>query len=57
VLIQAAAVTRVLMPLVIPAAYAALVSTSALLWSAGFALYAVIYWPILSRPRLDGKPG
>jgi uncharacterized protein involved in response to NO len=57
VLIQAAAVARVLLPLVIPGAYAALVSASAMLWSAAFSLYAVIYWPILSRPRLDGKSG
>jgi uncharacterized protein involved in response to NO len=56
-LIQAAAVSRVLLPLVIPAAYTALVSASALFWFAGFALYVVLYWPILSRPRLDGKPG
>jgi uncharacterized protein involved in response to NO len=27
------------------------------LWSAGFGLYAVRYWPILTRPRLDGLPG
>jgi hypothetical protein len=26
------------------------------LWSAGFALYAVRYWPVLTRPRLDGRP-
>ena len=57
VLIQAAAVARVLLPLVIPGAYAPLVTASAVLWCAGFALYAVLYWPILSRPRLDGKPG
>jgi uncharacterized protein involved in response to NO len=56
-LIQAAAVSRVLLPLAMPAAYTALVSASALLWFAGFTLYAVLYWPILSRPRLDGKPG
>ena len=30
---------------------------SAVLWSAGFGLYAVRYWPVLTRPRLDGKPG
>jgi len=27
------------------------------LWSAGFALYAARYFPVLTRPRLDGKPG
>jgi uncharacterized protein involved in response to NO len=30
---------------------------SALLWSAAFGLYFVRYWPILTRPRLDGRPG
>jgi uncharacterized protein involved in response to NO len=33
------------------------VVASGLCWSAAFALYAVRYWPVLSRPRLDGKPG
>ena len=49
--------TRVLLPLAIPGAYAALVAASATLWAAAFGLDAVTYWPILSRPRLDGKPG
>jgi uncharacterized protein involved in response to NO len=30
---------------------------SALLWSTGFALYAIGYGALLTRPRLDGKPG
>jgi len=34
-----------------------LASVFAALWSAAFALYAVRYWPILTRARLDGKPG
>ena len=28
-----------------------------LYWSAGFALFALRYAPMLVRPRLDGKPG
>lgn len=56
-LIQAAAVVRVLLPLAVPAAYTTWVSLSAALWCAGFALYTAIYLPILTRPRLDGKPG
>ena len=24
---------------------------------AAIALYAIRYWPVLTRPRLDGKPG
>jgi uncharacterized protein involved in response to NO len=27
------------------------------LWSLAFAVFTITYWPILSRPRLDGKPG
>jgi len=33
------------------------VIASALCWSGAYALYAVRYWPVLTRPRLDGKPG
>ena len=56
-LVLAAAVVRVLVPLVVPAAYAPSVAASAVLWSAGFGLYAIRYWPVLTRPRIDGKPG
>jgi uncharacterized protein involved in response to NO len=41
----------------LPDVYVDTVVVSGLCWSAGFALYAVRYWPILTRPRLDGKPG
>ncbi len=27
------------------------------LWVAGWALFSVAYWPILTRPRNDGRPG
>jgi uncharacterized protein involved in response to NO len=30
---------------------------SGVLWSLAFAVFTVTYWPVLSRPRLDGKPG
>lgn len=26
-------------------------------WSLAFAIFVIIYWPILSRPRVDGRPG
>ncbi|MCC7464136.1 MAG: NnrS family protein, partial [Gammaproteobacteria bacterium] len=39
------------------AQYLTSVWVSALLWSAGFLLYALRYWPILARPRADGLPG
>lgn len=56
-LIQVAALVRVFVPMVFPAAYLAGIQISGLLWAAAFGIYAVRYWPILSRPRLDGKPG
>ena len=52
-----AAPVRVFVPLVAPDATVGALLVSAALWSAGFGLYAVIYWPVLTRPRLDGKPG
>jgi uncharacterized protein involved in response to NO len=56
-LVQLAAAVRVLGPLVVPSVYVASVVASGVLWSAAFALYFIRYWPILTRPRLDGKPG
>jgi uncharacterized protein involved in response to NO len=57
VLVHAAAVVRVLVPLLLPESYVALVVVSAVLWSAAFAIFTAVYIPILSRPRLDGQPG
>ena len=56
-LVQAAAAVRVLLPLVLPGAYAASIGLSAILWSAAFAVFATTYLPILIGPRLDGRPG
>ncbi|HOM11852.1 MAG TPA: NnrS family protein [Rubrivivax sp.] len=57
VLVLAAGAVRVFVPLVLPAWTLGAVLVSATLWSAGFALYAVVYGPRLWRPRLDGRPG
>jgi uncharacterized protein involved in response to NO len=27
------------------------------LWTAGWAVFAVAYWPVLAKPRIDGLPG
>jgi uncharacterized protein involved in response to NO len=56
-LIAAAAVVRVLVPVALASALLTAVLGSGLLWSAGFAVYAVRYFSVLTRPRLDGKPG
>lgn len=56
-LVQAAALIRVFGGMALPDFYVATVVLSGLCWAAGFALYAIRYWPILTRPRLDAKPG
>jgi uncharacterized protein involved in response to NO len=48
---------RVFGPLVVPDAHLPSVIASGVLWSAAFALYFSRYLPVLTRPRLDGKPG
>jgi uncharacterized protein involved in response to NO len=57
VLVQVAAIIRVFGGLAWTGGYLATVLISALCWSLAFGIYAVRYWPILSRPRVDGKPG
>jgi len=56
-LVLGAALVRVAGPMLAPAWTAGAVLLSAAMWSAGFGLYALRYWPVLTRPRLDGRPG
>ena len=56
-LVMLSALVRVVVPLLAPTLTVGAVVASATLWSAAFGLYAVRYWPVLTRPRLDGKPG
>lgn len=56
-LVLGAALMRVLLPLLVPSLAYAAVLASATLWCAGFGLYALRYWPVLTQPRLDGRPG
>jgi uncharacterized protein involved in response to NO len=57
ILVQVAALVRVFGGMLIPGAYLASVIVSGVCWSTAFALYAIRYWPVLTRDRLDGKPG
>lgn len=57
VLVQLAALIRVAGAMLVPDAYLATVIASGMCWSAAFAIYAVRYWPVLSRARVDGKAG
>ena len=56
-LLLLAALLRVLGPLFAPAAYTTWILLSQLSWIAGFAVFSVAWFPVLSRPRADGAPG
>ncbi|HSN64505.1 MAG TPA: NnrS family protein [Azonexus sp.] len=56
-LVALAAVIRVFGGLMVPGHYRWTVVFSGLCWSAAFGLYAIRYWAVLSRPRIDGKAG
>ncbi|HEX5091225.1 MAG TPA: NnrS family protein [Burkholderiales bacterium] len=56
-LVQLAAVTRVLVPLAFPAFYLGATLVAAASWFLAFAVFVAAYVPILARPRLDGRPG
>jgi len=57
VAIQLAALARTLLPLAIPGIYLYALVGAAVLWSLAFGVFTVSYWPVLTRPRLDGRPG
>jgi uncharacterized protein involved in response to NO len=57
VLINIAALVRVLLPVVMPSWYSQFVLVSAMLWISAFALFLYVYTPILIAPRADGRPG
>lgn len=56
-LVMAAAVLRVLLPILAPQWFVQALLGAALAWSAAFAIYLVIYTPWLMSTRLDGKDG
>jgi uncharacterized protein involved in response to NO len=57
VLVMIAAAIRVFGGMWLPGAYLATIVVSGACWSVAFALYAIRYWPVLTRNRPDGKPG
>jgi len=56
-LVMAAAVLRVVLPLLAPQWFVQSLVAAALAWSAAFGIYLVIYTPWLTATRLDGKDG
>jgi uncharacterized protein involved in response to NO len=57
VMLTLAALVRVVLPLALPDLAAAALIASGTLWALAFLVYLIVYWPILSRPRVDGAPG
>jgi len=57
VLINITAVVRVFMPALYPEYHLLWINLSGALWIFTFLMFVVIYWPILSRARIDGRPG
>jgi len=57
VLINVAALFRVLLPIAMPHWYENLIYISTLSWLAAFSLFVFVYVPILSSARIDGQDG
>ena len=56
-LVTLGALVRVVLPLCLPAWQATWIGISQALWIAGFGLFAIVYAPMLMRPRVDGRYG
>ncbi len=57
ILINVAALLRVLLPIAMPHWYNILIYVSTLSWLAAFALFVFAYLPILTTTRIDGQEG
>jgi uncharacterized protein involved in response to NO len=57
VLINIAALLRVLLPIVMPVWYENLIYLSTISWLAAFSLFIAVYLPILTQARIDGQEG
>ncbi|MBU2642952.1 MAG: NnrS family protein [Thiobacillus sp.] len=55
--VNCAALSRIALPLLVPADYLAGTVVAGFLWIVAFGLFAALYAPMLLRPRVDGKPG
>ena len=57
-LLNVAAMIRVLTPLLLTGGlYHPGIAASGALWSLSFLIFTIVYLPILTRPRADGRPG
>ncbi|MCP4008239.1 MAG: NnrS family protein, partial [Proteobacteria bacterium] len=51
------AVFRVFLPLIDAGHYTLWIALSQVLWIIAFTIFSLVYLPILSKPRIDGRPG
>lgn len=56
-ILQLAAIVRVFAGSFAPEFYTGVVTVSGTLWMLAFGIVLFRYWPILTRPRIDGRPG
>lgn len=56
-LVNFAAAMRGLLPIFYPQWFSQLIAASGVLWVAAFVIFVVIYTPILTQPRIDGRSG
>lgn len=57
VLVILAGLVRALLPMLVPGLTSLAYDVSALAWIVAFGIFCRIYWPILTQPRADGRPG
>ncbi len=57
VLLNGAALVRVLLNAAAPSGHGTWLYLAGFLWLAAFAIFTAVYAPILLRPRVDGQPG
>lgn len=57
ILLNAAAVVRVIVPVLLPDYYLQLISIAAFLWVAAFMIFLVVYAPMWFYSRVDGREG
>lgn len=56
-LVHLSAASRVVAPFFSGEGQRVLLLASGVAWAGAFCLFAVRYWPVLTRPRPDGRPG
>lgn len=57
ILINLAGVTRVFLPIIVPANYTAWIVLASVFWGMAFGIFVISYAAILVKPRIDGRPG